>query len=78
MLSHILLFLVYSIPLRAGDILFFNPKEPYCVSSRCDNDAEIFCMSLYLKSAIIVKNNNSMSLTPDQVALLSQYKKQVI
>ena len=64
-----------AIPLRPGDILFFNPKEPHCVSSRCDNNEEICCMSLYLKSANIGKNDNSMSLTPDQVALLSQYKK---
>ena len=64
-----------AIPLRPGDILFFNPKEPHCVSSRCDNDDEIFCVSLYLKSANIGKNDNSMSLTPNQVALLSHYKK---
>ena len=64
-----------AIPLRPGDILFFNPKEWHCVSSRCDNDEEIFCMSLFLKSANIGKNDNSMTLMPDQVALLSQYKK---
>jgi len=39
-----------AIPIRPGDVLFFNPQEPHCVSSRCDNADRIYCLSLYFKS----------------------------
>ena len=39
-----------AIPLRPGDVLFFNPTEEHCISSRCCNNDDIYCMSLYLKS----------------------------
>ena len=31
-----------AVPLRPGDVLFFNPQESYCVSSCCDNTDEIY------------------------------------
>ena len=60
------------IPLKPGDVLFFNPKEPHCVSSRCDNNDDIFCMSLYLKSDNIGKNDNSCPLTPNEETLVRE------
>ena len=63
------------IPLRPGDVLFFNPKEPHCVSSRCNNNDNIFCMSLYLKSDNIGKNDNSLPLTHNEEALVRKYTK---
>ena len=64
-----------AIPLRPGDVLFFNPKEPYCISSRCDNRDDNYCVSLYLKSANIGKNDNNTPLTPCQLSLLDQYNE---
>ena len=51
-----------SVPLRPGDVLFFNPQEQHMVSSRCDNGDDIYCVSLYLKSDNMGKNDNSMEL----------------
>ena len=62
-----------AIPLRPGDNLFFNPKEPHCISSRCSNKEDIYCVSSYLKSANIGKNDNSTLLTPNQLPLLNPY-----
>ena len=47
-----------AVPLRPGDTLFFNPREYHCISSRCDNKDDIYCVSLYLKSACVGLNNN--------------------
>ena len=65
----------FVIPMRPGDILFFNPKEPHCVSSRCNNHDNIYCMSLYLKSDNIGKNDNSLPLTNSQEELCQKYNK---
>ena len=55
-----------AIPLHPGDIIFFNPTEEQCISSRCCNNDDIYCMSLYLKSDNIGLNNNSTLLTPTE------------
>ena len=62
-----------AIPLRPGDVLFFNPKEEHCISSRCDNKDDIYCMSLYLKSDNIGLNDNSIPLSQTEELLLNQY-----
>ena len=41
-----------AIPIRPGDVLFFNPQEPHCVSSCCDNADHIYCLSLYSTNQI--------------------------
>jgi len=64
-----------AIPLRPGDVLLFNPMEPHCVSSRCRNEDSIFCVSLYMKSANLGHNNNSMPLTDDEKSLNEKFKK---
>ena len=48
------------VPLRPGDVLFFNPRIHHCVSSRCNNADDIYCLSLYLKSDNIGKHDNSI------------------
>ena len=63
-----------AIPLKPGDVLFFDPKEPHMISSRCRNDDDIYCLSFYLKSNLIGGNDNSMPLTDKQGACLSHYK----
>ena len=48
-----------AVALRPGDFLLFNPQEPHCISSRCQNGDEIFSLSSYLKTAIVGHNDNS-------------------
>jgi hypothetical protein len=47
-----------SVALRHGDILLFNPTVPHCISSRCDETRDVFCISLYLKTAVVGGNDN--------------------
>ena len=62
------------VPLRPFDVLFFDPKEPHNISSRCDNERDIFCISFYLKSNNIGGNNNDRVLTEEEKELLDQFK----
>ena len=48
------------VPLCPGDVFFFNPRIHHCVSSRCNNADDIYCLSLYLKSDNIGKHDNSI------------------
>ena len=63
-----------AVPIKPGDVLFFNPQEPHCVSSRCTHSDSIYCTSLYIKSANLGLNNNSLPLLPVETALLREYK----
>ena len=64
-----------SIPLRPGDVLFFNPREPHCISSRCNNADEIYSVSLYIKSNILGLNDNDRKLLPGEEKLVEEYNK---
>ena len=59
-----------AVALRPGDLLIFNPLEPHAISSRCNNDDQIFCISMYMKSAIVGLNDNSIELTPMQELII--------
>ena len=59
-----------AVPLLSGDVLMFNPIEPHCLSSRCNPEDEIVCMSLYLKAAVAGLNDNKKPLTPAEVKYL--------
>ena len=48
-----------AVSLRPGDILMFNPQEPHCISSRCNEEDEIYCISYYLKTQVVGLNDNS-------------------
>jgi len=52
-----------AVALRLGDVLVFNPKVFHCVSSRTETNADFFCLSMYLKTAVVGKNNNSLPLS---------------
>ena len=56
----------YDIALRPGDILVFNPQMYHSVSSRADDAQHIWCLSLYLKTALVGGNDNSIQLNPLQ------------
>ncbi len=51
-----------AVALRPGDMLIFNPQYHHCLSSRTSNfdTDDVFCLSLYLKTAVVGKNDNSM------------------
>jgi hypothetical protein len=55
-----------AVPLRPGDFLLFNALIPHCILSRCKRTDNIYCLSMYHKSAIVGMNNNLMPLTTKQ------------
>ena len=63
-----------AVPLRQGDVLFFNPKEPHCASSRYKDDDTAHTVSLYLKSANIGLHDNSLPLTSSDKILLRSFE----
>ena len=64
-----------AIPLRPGDYLMFNPLIPHFISSRCKHEDDIICLTMYLKTAIVGLNDNSLPLTSSQKRLADQYLK---
>jgi hypothetical protein len=63
-----------AVPLRPGDILLFNALEPHALSSRCNIEDELVCMSLYYKTAVAGLNDNSMPLTKTEQGLAKKYQ----
>ncbi len=49
-----------AVPLRPDDFLLYNSLIPHCILSRCKLDDNIMCVSMYLKSAAVGMNNNSL------------------
>jgi hypothetical protein len=53
-----------AVALRPGDMLIFNPLYHHCLSSRTasyEND-DVFCLSLYLKTAVVGQNDNRLPM----------------
>jgi hypothetical protein len=53
-----------AVALRPGDMLIFNPLYHHCLSSRTSfyESNDVFCLSLYLKTAVVGQNDNSIPL----------------
>ena len=66
-----------AVPLRPGDILLFNAREPHCISSRCNAEDELYCISLYLKTAIVGLSDNSLPLKPTELSLSNFFDKEM-
>jgi hypothetical protein len=51
-----------AVALRPGDMLLFNPMYQHCLSSRTTayQHNDVFCLSLYLKTAVVGGNDNSL------------------
>jgi hypothetical protein len=51
-----------AVAIRPGDMLIFNPLYHHCLSSRTSlyEGDDVFCMSLYLKTAVVGQNDNSV------------------
>ncbi len=47
-----------AVALRPGDFLIFNPQEPHLISSRCNPKDSVYCILLYLKTAVVGLNDN--------------------
>jgi hypothetical protein len=56
-----------AVALRLGDMLLFNLLYQHCLSSRTSfyENKDVFSLSLYLKSAVVGKNDNTLPLTDD-------------
>jgi hypothetical protein len=58
-----------AVALRPGDMLIFNPLYHHCLSSRTSlyETEDVFCLLLYLKTAVVGKNDNSLPLTETDI-----------
>lgn len=63
-----------AIPMRPGDFLLFNARIPHCISSRCEMNHKIMCISMFLKTAVVSLNNNSIPLTPMHFELSKKFR----
>jgi hypothetical protein len=63
-----------AVALRPGDVLVFNPRYHHCSSSRASayESEDVFSLSLYLKTAIVGKNDNSIPLNDTENELLGE------
>ena len=61
------------VALRHGDVIFFNPLEAHCISSKAV-DRDILCASLYCKTAQVGLNCNSIPLSNGVKLQLKQNK----
>jgi hypothetical protein len=64
-----------AVSLRPGDFLLFNALIPHCILSQCKQGNNIYCVSMYLKSAIVGMNNNLLHLNTKQAILSKRYQK---
>ena len=64
-----------AVALRPGDVLIFNPLEPHAISSTCSDRKDVFCVSYYLKTAVVGLNDNGMELEPHEEKLAALYKE---
>ena len=62
-----------AVPLRPGDVLFFNPNEPHCISTRCCKNDKLYCVSFYLKRDVVGLNNNKLKLLPKEKQAANLY-----
>ena len=53
-------FLLMAVELCARYVLIFNAHEPCSISSRRNNDDVVYCVSMYLKTADVGLNDNSI------------------
>ncbi len=53
-----------AVPHWPGDLLLFDATKPYTISARCNKKLDVYCVSYYLKSAVVGLNNNSAGLMP--------------
>ena len=75
-----MLFVIFCFPrlglavaLKPGDFLLVNALEYHCLSSRCNSDHNLFCVSSYLKTAIVGGNDNKRQLSVQEVECMKAF-----
>ena len=63
-----------AVSLRPGDILVFNPREYHAVSSRCTHEHDIYYTAMYLKTAVVSLNDNTLLLNDAQERCYTYFK----
>lgn len=63
------------VPLRPGDFLLLIALQYHCLSLRCKKDTDIYCITIYLKTAVVGGNDDKWVLTPDEQKCLETYHK---
>jgi hypothetical protein len=66
-----------AVPLMPGDFLLINALEYHCLSSRCNKDVDIFCISSYLKTAVVGGNDNNGLLNREELKCLAAYEDKI-
>ena len=64
-----------AIPMRPGDLVPFNSRIPHCISSRSKLSNDIMCISLYLKTAVVGLNDNTIPLDRIQTIMSTRYRE---
>ena len=62
-----------AVPIKPGDFLMINALEYHCVSSRCMEDVDVYCLSCYLKTAVVGGNDNKRVLTKEEEMCLMEF-----
>jgi hypothetical protein len=60
-----------TVPLKPGDFLVVNALEYHCLSSRCQSNIDVYCVSSYLKTAVVGGNDNDRQLSEKEVECLN-------
>jgi hypothetical protein len=66
-----------AVPIRPGDQVIFSPQVPHCISSRCNPYQTVLSTSMYLKSAVVGLNDNTLQLTTQEQLLADQYNTEL-
>ena len=63
-----------AVGLKPGDFLLVNALEYHCLSSRCYTDVDLFCVSSYLKTAVVGGNDNKRKLSEKEMDCLKYFE----
>ena len=63
-----------AVPMRPGDVLVFNSREPHCLSSRCHESDSIYGMAIFMKAMVAGGNDNSKTNTQVQDFLADEFE----
>ena len=63
-----------AVPMRPGDVLVFNSREPHCLSSRSHESDSIYGMAIFMKAKVARGNNNGKPLTTVEICLAKKYE----
>ena len=61
-----------SVAMKHLDVLLFSAKEPHCVSTTAVT-GDLYCSSLYLKTAVVGENLNAIPVSDHHLAVLKKH-----